>query len=91
MKKALTTAAVSALLGLGALALTAGSAGAYVACNEAGDCWHTDHREHYKDVHTEWHPDNWYWNHDWDNDRDHHWHHKHDGRGYWKGGVWINL
>ncbi|HWU24850.1 MAG TPA: hypothetical protein VN154_00480 [Rhizomicrobium sp.] len=91
MKKTLMTTAATALLGLGALALTTGNAGAYVACNETGDCWHTDHREHYRDVHVEWHPDNWYWHHDWDNDRDHHWHHSHDGHGYWKGGVWINL
>ena len=91
MKKALTTTAVSALLGLGALAFTAGSAGAYVACNEQGDCWHTDHRDRFPDVHVQWHPDNWGWHHDWDNDRDHHWHHYHNGHGYWRGGVWINL
>ena len=50
MSKALKTVAMSALLGMGAIAFTAGSASAYVACNEAGDCWHTDRHEHYKDV-----------------------------------------
>jgi hypothetical protein len=91
MSKALKTAATAALLGLGALAYTAGSASAYVACNEAGDCWHTDRHEHYKDVNVQWHPDNWYWHHDWDNEKSLKWHHYHDGRGYWKGGVWVTL
>ena len=91
MSKALKTAAMTALMGLGALAFTAGSASAYVACNDRGDCWHTDRHEHYRDVRVQWHPDNWYWHHDWDNDRDHRWHHYHQGRGYWRDGVWITF
>jgi hypothetical protein len=91
MSKALKTAAMTALLGFGALAYTAGSASAYVACNDGGDCWHTDRHEHYNGVNVQWHPDNWYWHHDWDNEKSLHWHHYHEGRGYWRAGVWVPL
>jgi hypothetical protein len=89
--KSYLAAATAALLSAGALALTAGTANAYVACNTDGDCWHTSHRDHYPNVNVQWHPDSWYWNRDWDNDHDHHWHGYHDGHGYWRGGVWVPL
>jgi hypothetical protein len=91
MKKTVTATAVTALLGLSALAFTTTSASAYVACNEQGDCWHTDHRDKYPDVNVQWHPDNWYWHHDWDNEHSLKWHHYHDGHGYWRNGIWITL
>ena len=90
MNKALTTLATAAFIGLGALAVTAGSANAYIACNNDGDCWHADHHRHYG-VHVIWHPDSWFWHHDWDNDHRYHWHYWHEGHGYWRRGVWIPL
>ena len=44
-----------------------------------------DHRG----VHVTYHPDSWYWHRDWDHDHDYHWRGHHDGRGYWRNGVWI--
>jgi hypothetical protein len=91
MKKALATAATAALLGLGAFVLSAGSASAYIVCNSDGDCWHSNTRYHAPGVRFEYHPDNWYFDRDWTNDRDHHWHEHHEGRGYWRNGIWITL
>jgi len=92
MKRILTGAATAALLGLGALAFTAGSASAYVVCNSAGDCWHTDHRYHYDSgLGVQYHPDDWYFHRDWGHDADHHWRDYHEGRGYYKDGAWITF
>ena len=63
-------------------------ASAYVDCN-GGDCWHTDRREHAPGVTIEHHPDDWYFHQHWDRDR--HWHDYHEGRGYWRSGVWVTL
>jgi len=82
--------ALAASLGLGLLAASAGTASAYVVCNGAGDCWHTDHRAHYgRAVRLEYHPDDWYFHRDWDHDRDHHWREYHEGRGYYNNGAWV--
>ena len=77
---------------LAALALGAGNASARVVCNAEGDCWHTDNSYHYKsEVKIEVHPDSWYFHHDWDQDKDHHWRGHHEGRGYWKNGAWVTF
>lgn len=90
--KLLLQGAAAAIIGAAALAFTATTASAYVACNGEGDCWHTDHRYHYDPgVHLDWHPDSWYFHNDWDHDAGHHWRGHHEGRGYWKGGVWVQL
>jgi len=92
MKKLLSGAATAALVSVGALALSASSASAYVVCNNMGDCWHTDHRYHYgSDIGIEYHPDDWYFHRNWDADHDHHWREYHDGRGYWRNGVWVTF
>jgi hypothetical protein len=75
---------LGAVIGAGALAATAGSASAYVACNRAGDCWHTDSRDFRPSFGITIH-DN-----DWRLARHNHWH-EHAGRGYWRNGVWITL
>ena len=69
------------------LALSATAASADIACNRAGDCWHT--KDHYN-FHSDWgvavHPDNWRWaEHD-----KYRWH-EHEGRGYWRDGVWVEF
>jgi len=63
-------------------------ASAYVACN-GSDCWHTDKRFTAPGVTFDWHPDDWYFHQHWDADR--HFHDYRDGRGYWRGGVWVTL
>jgi hypothetical protein len=78
-------------LSLGALLAAAAPASAYVACNAAGDCWHTDRHVAVPGVTFSYHPDDWYFHRHWDGDRDHHWREYHEGRGYWRDGVWITL
>lgn len=78
---------LGAIVGAGALAATAGTASAYVACNRYGDCWHTNERYAYR---PHWgirvHGDDWRW-------RAHEryrWR-EHAGRGYWRSGVWVTF
>jgi hypothetical protein len=84
--KSITKLAAGAIFGATALALTAGSAAAYVVCNAEGECWHT----HYRTYHPEWgvvvHEDNWRWG-----DGDHYRWHEHHGRGYWHNGIWVHF
>ena len=90
ISQALKSTLLAAALGVGAMALTAGSASAYVACNGAGDCWHTDTRVHFPGVTLSFHNDKW-WDrnrhnshYSWhESDNDHDWHH-----GYWEHGTW---
>jgi hypothetical protein len=90
MKKTLSMAALAALLGIGTLVATAGSASAYVVCNGYGDCWHTDQQYTYgADVHAVSHPDDWYFHQNWSQDTQHHWRDYHEGRGYYRNGVWV--
>ncbi len=85
--KLLIQGALVTLLGAGAIVATATPASAYIACNRYGDCWHV--REHYT-YRPAWgitvHDDNWRWR----DARRHHWR-EHDGRGYWRGGVWVTF
>jgi len=80
-----------AAIGLAAGISLATPASAYIVCNREGDCWHTDARVRAPGVILETHPDDWYFHRHWDEDRDHHWREYHEGRGYWRGGVWIQL
>ena len=79
--------AVAAVLGASAVALTATSASAYIACNGEGYCWHVRNSYVY---HPEWgvviHPDGWRWG-----AGDHYYWREHRGRGYWRHGVWITF
>jgi hypothetical protein len=87
MKK-IITAAAAALLSLSFVAATAGSASAYVACNGAGECWHTDNRHYDRGLGIQLHPDDYYFHRSWDHD---HWRDYHGGRGYYRNGVWITF
>lgn len=82
------SAALAAVFAIGAVGATAQSASAYVACNAAGECWHTDHRYNPPGVTLRWHPDDWYFHRSWDHD---HWRAYHPGRGYYRNGVWITF
>lgn len=76
-------------LAIGALVALPTSASAYIACDRDGDhCWHTDVRYHYPQGHYDWHPDDWYFHRHWDQNN---WHEYHEGRGYWRNGVWITF
>jgi len=66
-------------------------ASALIACNPQGDCWHADRREAVPGLAFEYHPDDWYFHHDWRGDGFHHWRDYHEGRGYWHDGVWVQL
>ena len=85
--KTLILAAGVSVLGLAAAA----PASAYVTCNREGDCWHTDTRVRVPGVTFDYHPDDWYFHRHWDADHDHHWREYHEGHGYWRNGVWIDL
>ena len=91
LKKLVLTASTAALLGIAGLAASSLPASAYVVCNRDGDCWHTETRYTAPGIRFDWHPDDWYVHRHWDSDRDHHWREYHEGRGYWRGGVWITL
>jgi hypothetical protein len=70
-----------------ALALTASAASAEIVCNREGECWHVKDRHEYR---GEWglvvHPDNW----KWDSREKYKWR-EHEGRGYWRNGVWVEF
>jgi hypothetical protein len=80
-----------ALLGLAGLAASTTQASAYIACNHDGDCWHTDSRVRAPGVTFDWHPDSWYFQQHWDADKNRHFRDYHEGRGYYRNGVWITL
>jgi len=90
-KKALSTTAVAALIGISALIVSAGPASARIVCNAEGDCWHTDSSVSIgvPGLKFTYHPDHWYFHQTWGSDR--RYREYHAGRGYWKGGVWIGL
>jgi hypothetical protein len=80
---------IAALIGVGTLA-SAGSASAYMACNTAGDCWHTEKHYNYdKDLGVQYHPDDWYFHQTWNDQNNHHYRDYHEGRGGYLNGVWF--
>ena len=89
-KTALSAAAISALMATGALVAAVSPASAYVACNREGDCWHTEARPRVPHVTLSVHPDDWYFNQKWEGNK-YHYRDYHEGRGYYKGGVWVTL
>ena len=85
-KKALTTA----LLIGGAVVAASAPASARVVCNGYGDCWHTDSNYRYgRDVRARSYNDDWYFHQKWDDNR--HWRDHHEGRGYYRNGLWITF
>jgi len=93
MKKALTAVATAALLGVGGLVLSATSASAYIVCNNLGDCWHVHDQYSYPpEAGLVVHDDNWKWEAAPAADAHvtYRWH-EHEGRGYWRDGVWVTF
>jgi hypothetical protein len=92
MNRSLAAFALAVGLGAGALALTAGSAQAYVVCNAHNECWHVDKRYQYREPGIVVHPDDWYFHRDWDDKSPNRWRHEeHRERGFWRNGVWITF
>ncbi len=90
-KKTFTTAALALLMGGAALVAASAPASARVVCNRDGDCWHTESAPRVPGIRFDVHPDDWYFHQKWDADKDHHYRDYHEGRGYYRGGVWITL
>lgn len=79
----------AAILGAGAVIASTFGASAAIVCNHEGDCWHTATRYAYPpSFGLTVHADNWKWR-DAEKDR-YHWR-EHDGRGYWRKGVWVTF
>jgi hypothetical protein len=92
MKDVLKTTALAALLGAGALAITASSASAEIVCDSAGDCWHVrDHYTYPYNVGIVVHPDDWRWDVAPSDTTVHYRWREHEGRGYWRDGVWVTF
>jgi hypothetical protein len=89
LKTALSAAAITLLMGAGALVATTGAASARMVCNTEGDCWHTEQSYNYPETGYTRHNDDWYFHQTW-NDQ-HHYRDYHEGRGYYKGGLWIGF
>ena len=87
MKRVLATAGMAAALAVGAVAVTASTAMADIVCNNEGDCWHVKERPTFPSgVTIIVHPDDWHWA---TNEKFRF--KEHEGRGYWRGGVWIGF
>jgi hypothetical protein len=70
----------------GGLVFAATGASADVVCNDEGDCWHVKGEAKYKpELKVQVHPDSWKFA-----DKDHRWR-EHEGHGYWRSGIWINI
>ncbi len=91
LKKIMLAGAAASLFGLTAVVATSTPASAYVACNRDGDCWHTDHRDRAPGVRFDFHPDDWYFHQRWDGGDRHFRDEHHEGRGYWRSGVWVQF
>lgn len=70
-----------------AVLAVASTAGADVVCNSENICWHTHHHYDYKpEFGITVHPDSWTWG-----PTEHYVWKEHQGRGYWRNGVWITF
>ncbi len=88
MKKLMLQGAIAAMIGSAALIGTATTASAEIICNRAGDCWHArDHYDYSPRFGVVVHDDNWRCR---DRDRHYRWR-EHDGRGYWRNGIWLRF
>lgn len=85
MKLLLKGAAIAASF----LAVTTTTASAEIVCNEDGDCWHVRERHVYRpEFGVTVYPDTWRWR---DADAHRYRWREHEGRGYWRRGVWIGF
>ena len=100
LKKILSTAGIAVLIGAGAVVASGGAASARTVCNSDGECWHEStqyeypvtlgfrfYGDDYRTTHREYERIN-----ESDHARDHYiWRADHEGRGYYRDGVWITF
>ena len=88
IRNLLTSSAIAALVGFGAILTSTVGADARTVCNRDGDCWHESSRYDYPaTVAFRFHDNGWHRHH-----RDHYnWRDNHDGRGYYRQGVWVSF
>ena len=81
---------VSAAFGaLGVFALTGTGASAAIVCNEDGDCWHVKQKYEYRpEFGVQVYNDDWRWA---DAEANKYRWREHEGRGYWRKGVWVEF
>ena len=89
LKTAVSAAAITLFVGTGTLVVTTAPASARMVCNDSGDCWHTESNYRYPGRGYTRHNDDWYFHQTWDDQR--HYRDYHEGRGYYKGGLWIGF
>ncbi|MBP0578983.1 hypothetical protein J8I29_06680 [Labrys sp. LIt4] len=78
---------LAALISAGVMGLFVTGASARVVCNEDGDCWHVRETYEYKpEFKLMVHPDDWRWK-----ESEHYRWREHEGRGYWRSGVWVEF
>jgi uncharacterized membrane protein len=87
MKSLLTKSAVTALLGMSAAVMLSTAASAAVVCNAENECWHVKNHYTYKpEFGLTVHEDGWKWG-----DGEKYTWREHEGRGYWRNGVWVTF
>jgi hypothetical protein len=90
VKKTVGSAGLAAAIAVGALAVTAPAASAYVVCNASGECWRVHRHYNYAPEYgVTVYNDRWYGRHRYD--RHYHWRSAREGRGYYRDGVWISF
>jgi hypothetical protein len=83
---ALSKTIFGAALSVGALAFFSVSVSAAVVCSRNA-CWHTHESYEYPpEAGVVVHPDDWHWGR-----REHFVWREHEGRGYWRGGRWMQF
>lgn len=71
------------------MAATTVPANAAIVCNEDGDCWHVKVKHEYPpEARLRVYDDDWRWK---DEEHTHYRWREHEGRGYWRQGVWIDF
>jgi len=87
MKSIAKLAAVAAV-SIASLAVSTLGASAAIVCNREGECWHVRGRAYtYRpEFGLVVHENNWRWG-----DHEHFVWREHEGRGYWRNGVWITF
>lgn len=82
-----TKAVAAALFGATAILATAAPASAAIVCNREGVCWHVRHPYAYAPGYgVVVHPNTWAWG-----PTEHYVWREHEGRGYWRNGVWVTF
>jgi hypothetical protein len=74
------------LVASSALAISAATASAEIACNREGDCWHVKRHDFHPSLNLTIHPDNW----KWASHEKYRWR-EHEGHGYWRDGAWVEI